>query len=178
MPRIFFALALCLASAARAETVEILPQFNAYDTPRDMSGLAFQDAKGNWRHISDYRGKLVLLNLWATWCVPCLREMPALDDLQGVYKNTELIVLPVSLDRTSNADKIFDFYRHSYIKHLPVLNDPDMQLMRALHPDGLPTSYLITPDGRAVGKVEGFAPWDSPQAANLIESYLQKNKEK
>jgi len=174
LARVFFLLAMFFASVAHAETPKILPQFEAADKARDMSDLTFQDAKGNARHISDYRGKLVLLNIWATWCVPCRREMPALDDLQGTYKNTPLQILPVSIDTGQSLDKISAFYHDNQIKHLPALIDKNLAITRELHPMGLPTSFLIGTDGRLLGKIEGFVPWDSPEAANLIELYLQK----
>jgi len=174
MARVFFLLTLFFACTVHAETLEILPQFEAAEKARDMSNLTFQDAKGNLRHVSDYRGKLVLLNIWATWCVPCRREMPALDNLQGTYRNTLLRILPVSIDNGQSLDKVLAFYHENRIKHLPALVDKNLVMTRELHPMGLPTSFLIDTDGRLVGEIEGFAPWDSAEAANLIEFYLQK----
>jgi thiol-disulfide isomerase/thioredoxin len=157
-----------------AETVPILPQFVAYNSPRDFPALEFQDAKGTWRSLEDYRGQLVLVNLWATWCAPCRKELPQLDNLQAVYASTGFLVLPLSIDSPQTAPKILNFYREQNLRNLPILHDPTGMTMRLLRPRGLPSSYLIGRDGRALGEIIGYARWDSPEAANLVEAYLQR----
>lgn len=157
-----------------AETVAILPQFNEYPSPRNFPNLEFKDVNGNTHQLSEYRGNLLLVNLWATWCLPCRKEMRGLDSLQDVFAGTKLKILPISLDNPNNASKISDFFQDIKVKNLPILNDYTSEIMHELKPPGLPTSYLIGPDGRALGSVVGYANWDSPEAGNLIEAYLPK----
>jgi thiol-disulfide isomerase/thioredoxin len=174
LPRVFCVLLLLAMPAVAAETVPILPQFQAYATPRSLPSIRFMDAKGTQKTMADYRGQWVLLNLWATWCAPCRKEMPQLDSLQEVFAETNFRILPLSIDSSQTAPKIFTFYHDHQIKNLPILNDPSGMTMAALKPRGLPSSWLIAPDGRAVGEVIGYARWDSDAAGNLIEMYLQR----
>lgn len=176
LPQVFCLLYLLL-SPAHAEDVPLLPQFQAFDAPRDLGDLPFEDAKGKEKSLSDYRGHWVLLNLWATWCAPCRQEMPALDNLQNAFTDHQvahLVVLPLSVDDAETRTHVFDFFHELNIKHLPILSDGGLNVLKRLHPRGLPTSWLINPNGKAVGEVEGFVQWDSPEAGNLIQYYLQK----
>ena len=173
-PGIFLLLAALLVGLpARAEMVELLPQYRAYDTPRAMPNLSFQDAKGAWKKISDYRGKWLLVNAWATWCAPCRKEMPELDNLQSAYGEANFQILPISIDSPQTAPRMFQFYHEKQIRNLPLLHDPQGNLMRLMRPRGLPSSWLVNPNGQMVGEIVGYAPWDSDRAANLIEYYLQ-----
>ncbi len=156
----------------------ILPQFTAFNPPHEITNLAFKDKDGTPHKLSDYYGHLLLVNLWATWCPPCRAELPALDHLQTVYKSTGFQILPISLDDPGDGDKITTFYTSHNIKALPIFKDPEFSLLKELHPDGLPASYLITPDGKAAGMVEGIADWDGQEATNLIEAYLPKTPKK
>jgi thiol-disulfide isomerase/thioredoxin len=160
--------------ARAADLVPVLPQFNAFNPPRDVPDLIFKDKDGAVHKLSEYRGQLMLVNLWATWCLPCRAELPALDHLQTAFKKTGFRVIPISFDDPKDGDKIIAFFHEKNIQNLPIFRDPDIRVMAKLHPDGLPTSYLLTPDGKAVGMVEGIADWDGQEAANLIEAYLPK----
>lgn len=174
LPRIFCLALLVFALPAQAESVQILPQFHAYKSPRELPNIRFKDTKGNARSIADYRGQWVLINVWATWCAPCRKEMPQLDSLQEAFEDTNFRILPISIDSPQTASKIPGFYREHEIKYLPMLNDDSASVMRTLSPRGLPMSWLIDPRGNAVGEVSGYARWDSEAAGNLIEHYLQK----
>lgn len=159
---------------AQAENVRILSQFHAYSAPRQVPDIQFEDVKGAKLRLSDYRGKWILLNMWATWCAPCRKEMPQLDNLQNAFADTPFQILPLSIDSAETAPKILTFYHQFQIKNLPILNDRTAESMKLLKPKGLPTSWLIGPNGMAVGEVTGYSNWDSDEAANLIEHYLQK----
>jgi thiol-disulfide isomerase/thioredoxin len=162
--------------AVLAENVTILPQFYAYGIAQTFPNLEFQDAKGSWRSLSQYRGQWVLVNLWATWCAPCRKEMPQLDRLQEAFKGTPFHILPISLDNPQTAIRIFPFYQEHGLQNLPILSEQEGTIMRTLRPRGLPSSWLIDPQGRAVGEVIGYARWDSEEAGNLIEYYLQRGQ--
>lgn len=175
LPRIFCLCLLVFAMPAQAERVQILPQFQAYKKPRQMPDLTFVDVKGAGRKLSDYRGKWVLMNIWATWCAPCRKELPQLDNLQEAFADANFLILPVSIDSAETAPKILTFYHQYDLKNLPVLHDRDGKSIKLMSPRGLPTSWLISPSGYAVGEITGYASWDSDAAANLIEMYLQQS---
>ena len=111
--------------------------------------------------LADYTGKVVVLNLWATWCVPCVREMPALDDLAKFGAKDGIVVLPVSSDR-GGAAAVQRFYTDQGIKNLPVLLDPGSRMAHGLGVNGIPTTFLIDRNGFQVGSLEGAADWSAP----------------
>jgi len=121
-------------------------------------------------------GKTVIVNFWATWCAPCVRELPSLGRLAGSLNGDRAVVLPIALDAKETAD-VAAFYAAHGVAHLPVLIDPDRRLghlgqasdWHDLFPlSGLPTTYLIDPHGSVVGYVPGAAAWDSAPAKALI----------
>jgi len=137
-------------------------------TPDD----GFTDVAGHPLSLADFRGKYVLLNVWATWCGPCVAEMPSLDRLQAQLGGADFVVLPVSVDR-GGAVLVTDFYGKHRIQHLGVYVDPSNRIARSLSVSGLPTSFLLGPDGRAVGALVGATEWDTPEAIALISYYLK-----
>jgi thiol-disulfide isomerase/thioredoxin len=132
----------------------------------------FSDVNGHSLSLADFRGKYLLLNLWATWCGPCVAEMPSLDRLQAVLGSANFAVLPISVDR-GGASQVTDFYDKHRIVHLGIYVDPDNRIARSMSVSGLPTSFLIGPDGRAVGVLVGATDWDTPEAVALIGYYLK-----
>ncbi len=137
-------------------------------TPDD----GFADLAGHSLSLADFRGKYVLLNLWATWCGPCVAEMPSLDRLQATLGGADFVVLPVSVDR-GGAPMVTDFYDKHRIQHLGVYVDPSNHIAERFSVRGLPTSFLVGPDGRAVGALVGATEWDTPEAIALISYYLK-----
>lgn len=132
---------------------------------------AFEDAEGGTVRLSDFRGKAVLVNLWATWCAPCVHEMPALDALQAQLGEDGLVVMPVSQDR-GGAAAVRPFYGRQGLDHLPIYLDPRGALFRAFGARGLPTSVLIDREGRVVGRIEGDVDWVAPEAVALMRHTL------
>ncbi|MDF2095603.1 TlpA disulfide reductase family protein [Aquibaculum arenosum] len=122
--------------------------------------------------LADYEGEVLLLNFWATWCAPCVEEMPALDALEAELGDEDFRVLVVSNDRRG-AEQVLPFYEEHGLENLGVWLDPRGELMRAMETRGLPTSFVIDRDGRIVGRVEGAAPWDSAEAIELLRWYME-----
>lgn len=117
------------------------------------------------------KGRVVVLNLWATWCAPCVKEMPALDRLQKKLGGKDFEVVALSLDR-GGAVQVRPFFEERGIGALSVYLDPKSTAMMALKPRGLPTTYLIGRDGRILGTMIGEAEWDGAEAEALIRHYL------
>ena len=139
-----------------------------------LAGTSFPiDREETARELGDFRGRVVLVNLWATWCPPCVHEMPSLDRLQGALGGEGLAVLAVSVDRKGLAI-VKPFLRDLAVRHLEPYVDPNGTLAAAFGMTAVPTSYLIDARGRLVGAMEGSAPWDSPEAKALLRHYLRK----
>ncbi|MCH8036380.1 MAG: TlpA family protein disulfide reductase [Proteobacteria bacterium] len=119
------------------------------------------------------KGRVVLLNFWATWCAPCIREMPSLDRLQAALEDRGLAVLAVSIDR-GGTEVIRPFAERLGLERLGLYHDAKGALFRAFGVTGLPTTFLIDRRGRIVGAYPGPAEWDEPEARALIEHYLRQ----
>jgi thiol-disulfide isomerase/thioredoxin len=146
--------------------------FAVHPEPKPVPEIQFQDSEGKDLTLADFRGKVVLLNIWATWCVPCRREMPTLDRLQAQLGGPDFQVLALSIDR-AGFEAITKFYAEVGVKHLGMYLDSSSQAAAALSAVGLPT-LLIDRDGREIGRLVGPAEWDSPDMIAFIQGYLAK----
>lgn len=145
--------------------------FKPAEPPRELPEIRFADAQGQPMDLATYRGQLVLINFWATWCAPCVAEMPSLDRLQAALGKDGLAVLPLSLDGPTRA-KVAPFYEERKLANLPILFDEKMQTFSRFGISVLPTTILVGRDGREVGRLVGAAEWDSPEAIALLKHYL------
>jgi thiol-disulfide isomerase/thioredoxin len=136
------------------------------EPPAIPAAARFQEADGTERTLGDYSGKGLVVNLWATWCVPCVAEMPELQELAGKVAGEGILVLPLSSDR-GGAEVVRRFYAAHGINGLPVLLDPRGEAGRAWGARGLPTTIVIDRQGRERGRVEGAIDWAS--AATIAE---------
>jgi thiol-disulfide isomerase/thioredoxin len=140
--------------------------------PEVLPEIKFQDADGRERSLTDWRGKVVLLNLWATWCLPCRKEMPALDRLQASLGSDQFQVVAISVDRTGLAGAK-KFLEETKTPNLAVYADPTARLASSLRAAGLPATLLIDKEGREIGRLLGPAEWDGEAARHLIQSALR-----
>jgi len=131
----------------------------------------FFDAEDTPMGFADFRGKHVLVNLWATWCPPCLKEMPALDELQSHYSERAFEVVAIC-SQCESLDAIRGFFASKNIHNLAVYTDPRLEILSVLNVRGLPTSILLDPAGKELGRMEGDAEWASPEAKRLVQHYL------
>ena len=148
-------------------------QFTLIAPPRKAPLGPVTDEKGGTVDLARLRGKVIVLNFWATWCAPCILEMPTLDKLKGDLAGTDVEVLVVSVD-LKGMEKVGPFWRERGFKHLAILLDQRSALYRAFGTRGLPTTYLIDKSGTIVGYLEGHADWASKEAKALIDYYRQK----
>ena len=163
-----------IAAPARSElSVGQMQNFTFFDSPKQVTGITFVDAQGRKLGLEDFRGKFVLVNLWATWCGPCRREMPSLDRLQARLAGDEFTVLALSQDRkgVAAAEK---FLAQIDIKNLGVFVDASARSARLLGAIGLPTTILLNKEGGVIGRLIGPAEWDSDEAVRLIEVIIQE----
>ncbi|MEM6825951.1 MAG: TlpA disulfide reductase family protein [Pseudomonadota bacterium] len=136
-----------------------------------VSEAAFTDPSGAEHRLSDWRGKFVLLNFWATWCAPCRHEMPALDALQGEFGGDTFEVVTVATGRNSLGG-IDRFFAEAEIKNLPILLDPKQALAREMAVLGLPITVVIDPEGREIARMRGDAEWYSDSARAIVAALI------
>ncbi len=134
----------------------------------DVPAFEFTTAEGDPRSLADYAGRAVVLNFWATWCVPCVAEMPALAKLATLVDPARVAVLPLASDR-GGAPMVQRFFEQKGIAGLPVLLDPKGAAMHAFGSRGIPTTILIDRHGRERARLEGAADWADPAAVAAIK---------
>jgi thiol-disulfide isomerase/thioredoxin len=163
--------AQALAPLARGEVAAMTPA----SKPLAIPNLAFADASGKSHTLTDWRGRTLLLNLWATWCVPCRKEMPALDTLQQKLGGPKFEVVALNID-SRNPEKPKAWLQEVGIAHLGYYADPSGKAFQELkavgRAVGLPTSILIDPAGCEIGYMAGPAEWASEDALKLVTAAL------
>jgi thiol-disulfide isomerase/thioredoxin len=139
--------------------------------PRPLPDFSFTTAEGESRTVADFRGKPLLINLWATWCPPCVAEMPALDRTQAALAADGWVVLPLSSDR-GGKPVVEAFLTRIGMKQLGIWLDPRGAAARALGARGLPTTVIVDREGREVARLEGAAAWDQPAMLNKLRGLV------
>ncbi len=144
-----------------------------HETPRAASPTAnFQADDGTRRTLNDFKGQAVVLDLWATWCLPCRTEFPDFDRLQERRGAEGVVVVPVSLDR-KGWPAVDKFYTDTGVKHLKRYLDDERTLIETLGVRGLPTTLILDREGREIARIEGSLDWSSAQADALLERALK-----
>ena len=148
---------------------------NVAKQPLRLPDLAFQDADGKPVTLASFRGRTVLLNLWATWCVPCRKEMPTLDALEQKLGSPDFQVVTVNID-TRDAEKPKAFLKEIGVKNLAYYADASAKSFQDLkavgRAFGMPTTLLVDPNGCEIGTIAGPAEWASDDAVKLIKAAL------
>jgi thiol-disulfide isomerase/thioredoxin len=144
--------------------------------PLQLPDLAFEDANGKPRKLSDWRGRTVLVNLWATWCVPCRKEMPALESLQTRLGGPNFEVVAINID-TRDPEKPKNFLKEANLTRLAYFSDQKAKVFQDLKAIGralgMPTSVLVDGQGCEIGTIAGPAEWTSDDAIKLIAAAMQ-----
>lgn len=143
-----------------------------HSAPRSLPPVAFQDAAGRRVQLASFKGKVVVLNLWATWCGPCRREMPTLDRLQVQLGGPKFQVVALSAD-AGGPDAVRDFFRHIGARHLSIYVDPSMEALSRLKAPVLPTTLLLDKSGREIGRLTGPAEWDDPAMVRFLRRLIE-----
>lgn len=165
------------ARAVDEAAVGQLAALNGTGRGRGYPDLAFKDASGGDVTLADFAGKKLLVNFWATWCVPCRAEMPALDALAGRYNSDRFMVLPINLDiGEGSQQKAEAFLDEGGFAHLPLYADSSFRAFERLKTEavaiGLPATLLLDEKACEIGVLQGPAEWDTPDGHNVIEALL------
>lgn len=160
-----------LARKPRAAEVGDLSELTLADPPAALPEITFLDASGQPHTLAEFRGRGMVVNLWATWCVPCRAEMPALAALSVALAPEDIAVLPLSSDR-GGAGAVAGFYAQHGITALPVLLDPRGAALKAWGVAGIPVTVLVDREGRERARLEGAADWSSPAAIARVRNLL------
>jgi thiol-disulfide isomerase/thioredoxin len=154
------AVGVMLVTVPIAFTRELPRNFIVHETPEPGAAVRFEDDQGQPRSLADFQGKIVLLNVWATWCAPCIKEIPALDHLAAALNGADFAVVAVSIDR-KGIDAVRKVFAERDVQKLPIYIDRSGEALRTVRAIGLPTSLLLDREGREFGRAVGPAQWDS-----------------
>jgi thiol-disulfide isomerase/thioredoxin len=176
--RLVIGLAIVAAAAAGLSTFWWLAPAEApprnvvtHEAPRSIPTIAFEDDQGRARSLAEFRGRVVLLNIWATWCVPCRREMPSLDRLQAALGGDDFEVVALSIDR-AGIDAVRKFYADIALSNLAIYIDATGKAHRDLAVVGVPTTLLVDREGREIGRMAGPAEWGAPDIVDFLRRII------
>jgi len=144
-----------------------LKKLTALESPPPQPTMVFKLPDGTEMRLSDYKGKVILVNIWATWCAPCIAEMPMLDQLQAEKGNERFEVVTISLDRTAEEAEVW--FRENNINHLPLWHDSTYGVSGKLNLPGLPTSIFYNVQSREIVRIPGEVDWKSKEALALVD---------
>ncbi len=183
----------CLVMAATAGAQAMLGE-KLYDTGKPLKKpmifepfVEFQNARkipefhletldGKPVNLEDYRGKLLVLNIWATWCQPCIREIPEIIDLQKKLEGTDVVFMGVSVD--DNAKKVQNFFKKWKFEGFKTWFDPDLSVDEAMPISSVPTNYFLDGSGNLIGFFRGYIDWDEKDVVPFLEKLAEKYKDK
>lgn len=154
---------------------ERLAGFNLLSNTPPVPDIEMHDEDGSPITFARFQGKVVLFNLWATWCPPCIREMPHLDALHAQYKDRGFVVVPVASGQQGQEEPA-EFLRKRGLNELTTYYDPYAQFLRTFDLETLPTTFLLDRDGNMRGGVIGILDWGSAEAKDMIEALLDEQK--
>jgi len=167
------ALALGFLIASGLATAAVSQQaFAVHNAPQDVPNVRFKNEAGKKLSLSDFRGQVLLVNIWATWCPPCVKEMPTLDRLQAELGADKIKVLTLSIDR-KGAPVVRAFFDRIKVQNLEIYVDQTMLAATALRAFGLPATILINAEGREIGRLNGPAEWDDPKMVAFLKGFTE-----
>ena len=167
--------AIPTAATDRPPATGWMEQFSFIEPPRPAAQVPFLTPDGAEVTLADFKGRVLVVNFWATWCAPCVKELPSLDRLQLELGGEGLLVLAISQDR-GGVEVAAPFLKDLDINRLGLFLDPKMKLGRAFGVRALPWTVVIDREGNVVGELPGLAEWDSPEAIRLLRHYLDAGR--
>ncbi len=172
LPIILLFLSSCSNQAAIPDNdILISLGFRPIPEGSDFPDISFSDTENRIHSLSEYKGSVILLNFWASWCPPCRGEMPAMENLADELKDTEFVMLPINVQES--ADMVESFTKEFDIG-FPVYLDIKAEAAKAVGVTGLPTSILIDRDGKAIAVVTGALEWDSDEIISMMKNWTRR----
>ncbi len=169
------------ANAASADIAQIealrdgqMKKLTFHSAPKPVADVELVDAEGAPHRLSEYNGKYVVLNFWATWCAPCRHEMPSLDRLQAELGSDNFAVVPVATGHNP-VPGIKRFFETAEIQNLPILRDPKQEMARHMAVLGLPITVILNPEGQEIARLRGDAEWDSDSAKAILRALMAES---
>ena len=151
------------------ESTEKRFSLQLHDVPRVLPAFTFSDEDTNSVELPSFAGRFVILNLWATWCAPCIKELPALDRLEQTLGGPDFVVIALNLDRGGLLE-VNPFWTQTGLSNLDIYLDPTMSAGQTLSARGLPTTLLVNRNGLEIARLEGPAEWDSTEAISYFRT--------
>lgn len=161
-------------AAAEAARVGDMKKLRFHSEPKPVVTETFSDLEGNTYALDQYKGNVVVLNFWATWCAPCRHEMPMLSNLQDVFAGEPVEVVTIATGRNAPAG-IKRFFDEIQVQNLPSFVDPKQTLARKMSVLGLPVTVILDQNGQEIGRMQGDATWDSESAIAVLEALKPKS---
>jgi len=138
--------------------------------PETLPDFTFLNEQGEEVNISSFKGKVLIINFWATWCQPCVKELPQFDQMVEIFGEENMQIIPISIDSAVDMGKLRKFYGKYDINNLKLYKDKDLSAYEAVMSFGVPTTILVDRDFKAHLKVSGYLNWQNPEIMNLINS--------
>lgn len=152
----------------KAYATGAMARLETHAAPRPIEDISFLDGEGKAVKLSDFKGRVVVLNVWATWCAPCKVEMPTLSSLQTQYDPQKVLILPLSIDKAEDKAAVEKELKLS--GGLPVYIDSGIQPMSKWGIEGMPTTLILDKNGMEVARLSGEAKWDAPEVKTLLDT--------
>ena len=163
---------LTVEPGGSSQSAPLSPGLHLWDSARSLPDAGFTDGAGHQMGLSGYRGKVVLVNFWATWCEPCKLEMPSLLRLQQKLGDKDFAVVAISGDQ-AGAEAVEPFLKQNDLTALNILYDANLASANIWGVKGLPTTILLNREGQEIGRAEGGLAWDTPDIEGQIEAKIK-----
>ncbi|MEZ9198821.1 TlpA family protein disulfide reductase [Shewanella sp. 10N.286.54.B9] len=154
----------------------IMSRFVEMSAARQVPDVSFSDTKGDTVNLKQFDGKVVLVSLWATWCSPCIKEIPQMEAIRQANINNDLVVLPISIDEES--DKVAAFLERHDLSYYQTWLDPEMNIGQVMPADIVPATYVFDGSGNLIGFLRGYLDWSDkdiqPYLEKLIDKYAKR----
>ncbi|QYJ79055.1 TlpA disulfide reductase family protein [Shewanella acanthi] len=153
--------------ASTADLINVLP----HTFP--IKPVAFNDVDGKTIDFSHYKGKVVMVNMWATWCPPCVRELPAIERLATKFKADDFVLLPISID-VDGKEQVKPFLTSLGMPNFNSYYDPEQNLGQVFPLDTIPATFILDQNGQLIAFVRSFVDWDDAKAQKIIQGFIDK----
>ena len=150
----------------------LMRKLNFHSVPEPRSEVSFTDPDGGVHTLADYEGKIVVLNFWATWCAPCRKEMPSLDNLQTQLGGDDFAVVTIATSRNP-MPAITRFFEEEGVTNLPILLDPQGTMAADFGAFGLPVTVILNREGQEIARLTGDAEWDTESAISILTRLIE-----